>query len=346
MQRNAILEMFPIGPEHIDSRRFDPVTAVMGGSAILGGVTSIIGGSKQAKAAQQAAELQRASAAEAQKKLVADTQLANSGVAGATSAAQQGVTTAANYAVDTAGQGANRALETAAQSNKLLDPYSQAGTTAADYLNKGLAEGGDFNHKATMADYQFDPSVDWVRKQQELALQRKQAASGGAMGGGAFKEAMDYNYGLSSQETAKAFDRGQADTAARYARLFGTAGMGLTAGTTQGNNLNTAARYAGDTNLEGARMNLQGQQAVGGFGMQGAGIISGNTMDSARQQADIITGRGNAEGASKIIQGNAWNNAATGVGNAAINAAGAYAAYKNPATTGGGYYSSSRGRVR
>lgn len=297
----------------------------------IGTIGNIIGGIFQKKAADKAAELQRKAATEA--KDLVGTQLgeANAPIAAATSAAQQGVTTAANYAVDTAGQGANRALETAKQSNTILDPYSQAGTTAANYLNGAVGEGGDFNRKVTMADLQMDPGFAFRLQQGQQAQERSAAARGGALGGGALKELAQYSQGLASDEYGKAFDRYQTDTAARYARLFGTAGMGLDAGTTQGNNLNTAARYAGDTNLEGARLNLQGQTTVGEFGTRGAGAIGGNIMDAARTQADIITGRGNAEGASKIAGGNAIGGA---IGNSA-NTVGSALIYrdifKNPA---------------
>jgi hypothetical protein len=332
MQRNAILELFPIGPEHIDSRRFDPVTAIIGGGSMA---MNLIGGSRQAKAAKQAGELQKAAAAEAVGLVGQGVNEANAPIGEATAAAQQGVTTAANYAVDTAGAGANRALDTASQSNALLNPYATAGGTAADYLNQGVAAGGDFNKKYSMSDLQMDPGFAFRLQQGQLALERSAAARGGAMGGGAMKDLAGYSQGLASEEYGKAFDRYQTDTAQRYARLFGTAGMGLDASSQQANNLNTAARYAGDINMQGAGLNLQGQTQVGEFGQRGAFQMGNNAMQGAALKSDIVTGRGNAEGASKMAQGEAWNNAFVGAGNSAMDA---YALYKggklkNPAVS-------------
>jgi hypothetical protein len=299
--------------------------------ALIGLGGSLVGGWLQNRKIGQAADLQRVAATEA--KDLVGTQLgeANRPIADATAAAQQGVTTAANYAVDTAGAGANRAIDTASRSNAILDPYSQAGGTAANYLNGAVAEGGDFNRRATLQDIQMDPGYAFRQQQGELALSRSAAARGGAMSGGALKDLANYSQGLASQEYQNAFDRYQTDTAQRYARLFGTAGMGLDAGTTQAGNLNTAARYAGDINMQGAGMGLQGATTVGEFGQRGAAGISGNIMDAARTQADIITGRGNAEGAAKIAGGNAWGGAIANGANTVGSAMIYKDIFKNPA---------------
>jgi hypothetical protein len=297
----------------------------------IGMVGNLVGGWMQNRAAKRAADLQRVAATEA--KDLVGTQLgeANAPIAAATSQAQQGVTTAANYAVDAAGAGAGKVLNTAERSNEILAPYSAAGGTAADYLKTAVAEGGSFNRPMTMDDFKFDPSRAFAQKEMEQALARRGAAGGGFFSGEALKDLQSRTYDLSSQEIAKAFDRGQTDTAARYARLFGVAGMGLDAGTTQADNLNTAARYAGDINMQGAGMNLQGQTTVGEFGTRGAAQIGGNIMDAARTQADIITGRGNAEGAAKIAGGNAWGGAIANGANTVGSAMIYKDIFKNPA---------------
>jgi hypothetical protein len=301
--------------------------------ALIGLGGSLIGGWLQSRAANKAADLQRVAATEAKDLVGVQLGEANRGIADSTAAAQQGVTTAANYAVDTAGAGANRALDTANQSNALLNPYATAGGTAADYLNKGLGEGGDFNKKYSMSDLQMDPGFAFRLQQGQLALERSAAARGGAMGGGAMKDLAGYSQGLASEEYGKAFDRYQTDTAQRYARLFGTAGMGLDASSQQANNLNTAARYAGDINMQGAGLNLQGQTQVGEFGQRGAGMLSDNTMNAARTQADIITGRGNAEAAAKIAGGNAWGGAIANGANTIGSAMIYKDIFKNPAVS-------------
>lgn len=299
--------------------------------ALIGLGGSLIGGWLQNRSANKAAEIQRQGAQVASDKVGAALGEANRPIADATAAAQQGVTTAANYAVDTAGAGANRVLGTAGQANGILDPYSQAGGTAADYLAKGVAEGGVFNRPMTMDDYKFDPSVQFVQKQGEQALARRGAAGGGYFSGEALKDLANYSYGVNSQEVAKAFDRGQGDTAARYARLFGVAGMGMDAGSQQANNLNTAARYAGDIGMQGAGLNLQGQTTVGEFGQRGAAGISGNIMDTARTQADIAMGGANAQAGSKLVGGQAWGNAVMNGANTVTSAMLYKDIFKNPA---------------
>lgn len=303
--------------------------AILGST--IGTAGSLIGGWLQSRAANKAAEIQRQAAQAASDKVGVALGEANKPISDATAYAQNLGTTAANYAVDTAGAGANRALDTAKQGNAILDPYTTAGGTAADYLNKGVAEGGSFNRPVTMAELQMDPGFAWRLQQGEQSLQRSAAAKGGALSGETLKALAGYSQGLASDEYAKAFDRYQTDTAQRYARLFGTAGMGLDAGTTQSNNLNTAARYAGDINMQGAQLNQQGQQYVGDTGLRGAQIIGNNVMDTARTQADITMGGANAQGAAKIAGGNAWGGAIANGANTIGSAMIYKDIFKNPA---------------
>src|SRR6185369_5870813 len=94
----------------------------------------------------------------------------------------------------------------AGAASSYLDPYAGAGRTSADYLNGGLAAGGDFNKQYSMADLQMDPGYQFRLQQGQQALLRSGAAAGGALGGSAAKDLINYNQGFASNEINNAFN--------------------------------------------------------------------------------------------------------------------------------------------
>lgn len=258
----------------------DPITAIVGG---ISAVTSIIGGAKKASAAKSAAQLQ-ADAADAAGKKVED------------------VTAATNPAILAAGKAAgDQAIGAGTEANKLLNPYATAGSTAADVLNKGIAEGGDFNKTPTMADLQIDPGYAFRAQQGEQALERSAAAHGAVGGGGFQKDLATFSQGLASQEYQAAFDRFERATQNRFANVSGVANLGRGAAGEMGTNLIGTNEYAGNANIHATDE------------------TSRNTIDAARTAADYATQGANAQAAGKVAASNAiWG----GIGGAANTALG------------------------
>lgn len=170
------------------------MAVAIGGSALIGGVSSIIGNNKAAKAQQQALAqsdaLEREQIAEARRQY--DLQRSD------------------------------------------LAPYREAGGIALGQIGRGTADGGEFNRKFTMADYQADPGYEFRRSEGLRAVDASAAARGGALSGGAIRANNRYAQDLASQEFGNAFSRYQTDLGNRYNRLAGVAGVGQQA-TNSGN---------------------------------------------------------------------------------------------------------------
>lgn len=348
--KNALLEMFPIGDPQGRRILFDPITAISAGVG-LGG--NIIGGLFGKSAAKKAGEAQQQAAAAAGQKVESATAAANPGITAAAEKAGSGVITAADLAAqgmstaaDNASTGANAAAQGA---NALLDPYAGAGKTAADYLNTGVAAGGDFNRTFSAADFANDPGYQFRQQQGQLALQRSAAANGAALGGGAAKSLAAFSQGLASQEYGNAFDRYQKDTQGRYDRLFGVSKSGQEAAGTQGTNLTTAAKYGGDVHFDAARyggaLNTGAAEYAGTTNFNAADKVAQNTIGASKTAADYLTQGANAKAAGIVGGANALGGGIAGGANAVTSALSLRELLKNPAASGG-YYSSSRGRVR
>lgn len=312
----------------------NPLEPILAG---VGLVTNVVGGIQKKSAAEKAADLQQqaANAAAADiKKTAADVNptllaAANAGATGATTAADA----AATGATTAADKAASGVTDAALQANAKLDPYAAAGADAAATLRAGLAEGGDFNKTPTLADLQMDPGYAFRVQEGQKALERSRAASGTYGSGALLKDLTNYSQGAASQEYQNAFDRYQQSTQSRYARLFGEQGVGLTAATTQGNNLGSAARYAGDTGVQAAEygggLRYDASRYAGNLNYGAATKTADNTIDAARTAADYTTGGAAARAAGIVGGTNAmWN----GI-NSGVNSAATALATRNPATT-------------
>ena len=165
------------------------LNVAIGGAALIGGVSSIVGNNKSAKAQQQALTqsnaLEREQIAEARRQY--DLQRED------------------------------------------LAPYREAGGIALGQIGRGTADGGEFNRKFTMADYQADPGYAFRQSEGLRAVDASAAARGGALSGGAIRANNRYAQDLASQEFGNAFSRYQTDLGNRYNRLAGVAGVGQTA---------------------------------------------------------------------------------------------------------------------
>jgi len=337
MTKNQLLELFPIGPE-IPSRfrLYDPVSAITGGVGLVG---NVVGGFMGNSAAKKAGAIQQQAANNAADSVIKTAQDVNPQITTAAQNAGAGVSTSSGLAADAvqnAAKDAGTGVTTAAgDANSRLDSYSGAGSTAADQLKAGLAEGGDFNRNFTAADFQSDPGYQFRLQQGIAAMQRSGAAAGGALGGSAAKDLMSFNSGLAAQDYQNAFQRFQDQNASRYSRLFGTAGLGETAATTQGNNTLGAAKYAGDTGLSGTttagNFRVGGAQYAGDAGMHAADLTASNDINAAKTAADYRTGGAAAQAAGIVGGTNALTQGISGGINSATSALTLSQLMKNPA---------------
>ena len=108
-------------------------------------------------------------------------------------------------------------------------PYRQAGYKTLAQIMGGVQEGGDFNRRFGLADFQQDPGYQFRQQEGERALQRAAAATGSAYSGAQLKALARFNSGLASQEYGDAYNRFNTDQAARFNRLASVAGIGQTA---------------------------------------------------------------------------------------------------------------------
>src|SRR5581483_1138506 len=257
-----------------------PVAAAI--PAIVGGVTSVVGGLQGRSAAKNAAAAQQAAAGRAGQTFTTAGERAITGV-------NEGVTNA------------NQALETAyTRGTEALSPYQQAGAEALTSLRSLLAPGGDLSRTFTAADMKaYDPGYQFRLDEGNKAVQRSAAAGGGALGGATLKALTRYAQGAASSEYANAFDRFMRGQQQRYTMLSGLAGSGQNAATNLADlAASTGARTSGNI--------MGGAQLAGGFG-----------MDAARGLAEAQMGAGNAQAAGHVGSANAWNGMLSGLAGSA-----------------------------
>jgi hypothetical protein len=132
-----------------------------------------------------------------------------------------------------------------------------------------------------------DPGYQFRLDQQNQAIQRMEAASGGVGSGGALKAAAQYSGNLASQEYGNAFNRVMQSNAQRFGQLYGLAGLGQ--------NANQQALYAGAN-----------------FGNQSGAY----NLDTARMNSDLLTQIGNAQASGYIGGANAISGALGGANKA------------------------------
>jgi hypothetical protein len=179
-------------------------TAILGGAAI-GGLTSIIGGNKAAKAQQQASR------------------------------------EATALAKETKNQELALQREMFEKSVALQQPAIDAGNTARSRLmqmlglSAGGADNGSLMRDFSMADFEADPGRQFRMDEGQQALERSAAARGGLLSGAALKDTARFSQGLASQEYGAAFDRFNTNRTAKMNPLLSLAGAGQTASTTAGN---------------------------------------------------------------------------------------------------------------
>lgn len=110
----------------------------------------------------------------------------------------------------------------------------------------------------TMQQFQADPGYAFRLQEGLKALERSAAARGGLLSGATLRGVQDYGQGLASQEFTNAFNRYQAERAARLNPLQSLAGMGQS----------TAATIAGQAGQMGQNL-AQGAATMGNIRASG-----------------------------------------------------------------------------
>ena len=140
------------------------------------------------------------------------------------------------------------------QQSGALGPRLQVDTTSPEF--------GKYAKDFGMAQFQADPGYGFRMSEGMKALERSAAARGGLLSGATLKGVQRFGQDLASQEYTNAFNRYQAERAARLAPLQSLAGVGQTTAQQIGQAGMQAAQNIGDTQMSGAAARASGY--VGG----------------------------------------------------------------------------------
>jgi hypothetical protein len=113
-----------------------------------------------------------------------------------------------------------------------------------------------------MAQFQADPGYGFRMSEGMKALERSAAARGGLLSGATLKGTQRFGQDLASQEYQNAFNRYQAERAARLGPLQSLAGVGQTTAQQIGDAGMRTAQNIGETQMSGAAARASGY--VGG----------------------------------------------------------------------------------
>lgn len=188
--------------------------------------------------------------------------IAGSAVVGAYSANKAAKTQARSAAEATAAQERmfNRQVE-------LQEPFRQAGVNALPELIAASRY-----DPFTMVNFKLDPGYGFRMKEGLRALENTAAARGGLLSGNQMRELTNFGQNLASQEYMNAFNRYQAERAARLNPLQSLAGMGQT----------TAANVAGQAGQFGQAM---GANIIGAGNARASGYMgTANAISNALGQ--------------------------------------------------------------
>lgn len=184
----------------------------------------------------------------------------------------------------------------------LQEPFRQAGLTAQNRLLTYLglpggqagADFGIYNRPFSMQDFQADPGYAFRMSEGMKALERSAAARGGLLSGTTLKGIERFGQGLASEEYANAFNRYQAERAARINPLQAMLGQGQSATGAMSNMTSAQAQALGQTmgGMSNA-MGTAGSQRASTYGQLGSAL--GQAYGNLGQaQASGYVGMGNA----------------------------------------------------
>ena len=181
----------------------------------------------------------------------------------------------ASRAAETQAVAAEQAAERASQmygdiyqqQREDIAPWREAGEAALEELTDVTQP--EMAQPFTREDFEADPGYQFRLEEGQKALERSAAARGGVLSGRAAKEAARFGQALGAQEYGAAFNRFQADRAARFNRLASLAGIGQAATGLQAQATGQYGAMAGPSAergiLESGVARAGGQAASGGI---------------------------------------------------------------------------------
>ena len=195
-------------------------------------------------------------------------------------------------------QDINRSSQAALQP---LSRFAQSGQDANALQANLLGANGPAAQAAAMQQFQDSPGQDFLREEQERAVLRNSAATGGTQGGAVLEELQ-----------RRAFGRAGTAFNDRISQLGGLGSQGLTASQGQAGIMSDAGRALsglaerGSSNIANTRLGVAGQQAdiqgdLSGLMERGAGNLATAGLNVAGQQAGI---RGDLSGLMERGAGN------------------------------------------
>lgn len=214
-------------------------------------------------------------------------------VAGATVVSSLVGANASRKAASTQAAAADRASEAQERmferNVELQEPWRKAGETALNKLIPLATEYTPFG----MAQFQADPGYGFRMSEGMKALERSAAARGGLLSGATLKGIQRFGQDLGSQEYQNAFNRYQAERAARLAPLQSLAGVGQTTAQQIGQAGMQAAQNIGETQMSGAAARASGYVGGANALTQGLGTYlnytQGQNMLNALQRRNPTT---------------------------------------------------------
>lgn len=230
------------------------IAAAIVGSAVVGGIASNKAAGTQARATEAATAAQTASTEKA--------------INAQALAAEKGI------------EAQERMFE---RQVALQEPWRVAGVNA---LNKLIPMSMEYQ-PFTAREFQADPGYAFRLNEGIKALDRSAAARGGLLSGNQLRGVTEYGQNLASQEFTNAFNRYQAERAARMQPLQSLAGVGQSAS-------NTLAGAAGQL----------GTGMASAYGQLGAGTASAYSQLGQNVGANLI-GAGNARASGYMGMANA-----------------------------------------
>lgn len=181
----------------------------------------------------------------------------------------------------------------------LSEPWRKAGEEA---LNK-LIPLTDYKN-FSMSDFQADPGYAFRMSEGMKGLERSAAARGGLLSGAAMKGIQRYGQDLASQEYQNAFNRYQAERAARLQPLQSLAGVGQTTAQQIGQAGMQAAQNIGELQMNAANARASGYvgqaNALTGALNTGLNYYQGQQMMNTLRNRPGAGGYGSAWGAGGL----------------------------------------------
>jgi hypothetical protein len=298
-----------------------PVGALIGPA--ISGVTSIISGRSQRRAAERAAAQQAAARAAAQANV---TSMAERGMAGVTNAgteAATGVTNAGGVAAQGITDAANRGQAGILGTLGGYQPYQDAGATAARQSSE-LTSAPIERFSFDPSSLGMDPGYQFRQREANKAALANGAAFGDLMSGGFARSFQDRNQEAASQEMDKVYGRqrdtftvNQGQTNSRVSQLAQLMGFGQNAQNAVTGATTDAARLGYQGATDAGQFGTDAARLAGGFGTQAAQTAAGLGADASRLNADLTVGAGDANAVGTINANNAQTGMLGNIGRAA-----------------------------